>query len=127
MSGQRHQSAWSKEIQEVSSPRVLDHETQIVLPHEFDGFLDVVWRSGIDADYGYAPLLTRDPKRSVEVAGLDSAVRECVRLPVGVLGSTRLVRTPDAVVPAGEDISAIARSRVVAWSGRWGRVEEGLR
>ena len=98
-----------------------------MLPSELDSFLDVPWRSGIDADYRHAPLLARNAERSVEVAGLDCAVGRDVRLPVGVFGGPRLIRPPDTVQPTGEDVGAVACGRVVARSGRRDRVDQWLR
>ena len=111
----------------VYPPRVLDYKTQVVVPSEYDSFLDVLRRSSIDADYWHAPLLTRNAERNVEVTALDRPVGKCVRLVVGVFGSTRLIRTPDAVVPARDDISAVSCGRVVARGGRWDRADQRLR
>jgi len=103
----------------VYAPRVLDYETQVVVPGEPDSFLDVLRSSGIDPDHWHVPLLTRNPERGVEVATLDRPVGECVRLVVGEFGGTGLTRAPDAVVPASNDISTVSRGRVIAWGGRW--------
>ena len=108
-------------------PRVLDDQAQVVVPGKFDGLLDVLRGSRVDADYRYAPLLTRDAERGVEVAALDGPVRKGVRLVVDVFGGTRLVRTPDTAAPVGEDISTVSCGRVVARGGRWDWVDERLR
>ena len=108
-------------------PRVLDYETQIVVPGELDSFLDVVRRSGIDADDWHAPLLTRKAEGGVEVAGLDRAVGKNICLPVGVLGGPRLVRSPHAVEPASADVGAVTRGRVVARSGWRDGMDQRLR
>ena len=110
-----------------SAPRVLDDKAQIMLCGKFDGFLDVSWRSGVDPDYWHVPLLARDAERGVEVAALDRPVWKSVRLVVGVFGSAGLIGTPDAVVPARENISAVTGGRVVARSGRWDRMDQWLR
>ena len=109
------------------SPRVLDHETQIVVPGEFDSFLDVVRRSSIDTNDWHAPLLTRKAEGGVEVAGLDRAVGKHVCLPVGVLSGPRLVRSPQAVEPASADVGAVTRGGVVARSGWRDRMDQRLR
>ena len=95
-------------------------------PGEPDSFLDVLRSSGIDADYWYASLLTR-PERGVEVATLDRPVGEGVCLVVGVFGSTRLIRAPDTVVPASDDISTVSCGRVIARGGRWDGTYQWLR
>ena len=92
----------------------------MVLGGKFDSFLDVFWRSSIDANDWHAPLLAWKTERSVEVAGLDRPVRKGVRLLVSVFSGARLIRTPDPVEPASADIRTVSRGRVVAWSG-WGR------
>ena len=74
---------------------------------ELDGFLDVRRRPSIHADDRHAPLLTREAKRGVEITALDSAIRECVRLPVGVFSGARLIRTPDTVEPASLNLCAV--------------------
>jgi hypothetical protein len=111
----------------IHSPRVLDHKAQVVIPGKPDSLLDVLWRSGIDANYWHVPLLTRNAEGGVEVATLDGPIGEGVRLVVGVLCSTRLIRTPDAVVPTSEDIGAVPCSKVVARGGRRDRTDEWLR
>ena len=111
----------------VHAPRVLDHEAQVVAPGEPDSFLDVLRRSGIDADYWHTPLATRNPERGVEVAALDCPVGEGVCLVVAILSSARLIRAPDTGVPASEDISTISCGRVVARGGRWDEVDQWLR
>ena len=103
-----HSPTWRTAKKIFDLPRVLDDQAQVVVPCEFDGLLDVLWRSRVDADYRHVPLLTRDAERCVEVAALDGPVRKGVRLVVGVFGSTRLVRTPDTAVPVGEDISTVS-------------------
>ena len=110
----------------IHVPRILDYEAQFVVPGESDSFLDVFRSSGIDTDYWHVPLLTRNPESGVEVTALDCPVGKGVRLVVGVFGSTRLIRTPDAVVPASENISTVSRSRVVARGGRWDGVDQWL-
>ena len=97
-----------------------------MLASKDDGFLDVIRRSRVDANYWHAPSLTRNAKRGVEVAALDRAVGEGVRLPVGDFRGPGLIRAPDVIVPAREDISTVARSRVIAWSGWWERVDQRL-
>jgi len=79
-----------------------------VLRGEFNGFLDILRRPGVDPDDRHAPLLAWNAKRSVEVASLDCPVGKGVGLPVGVFSSTRLIRTPDTVVPTSEDIRAVS-------------------
>jgi len=111
----------------VHAPGVLDHEAQVVAPGESDSFLDVLRCSGIDADYWHASLLTWNPERGVEVATLDRPVWEGVCLAVGVFGSTRLIRAPDAVVPVSEDIGTASCGRVVARGGRWDGADQWLR
>ena len=98
-----------------------------MLPGKFDSFLDVARRSGVDADDWHAPLLTRKAKGGVEVAGLDRPVGKDVRLSVGVLGGSRLVRSPDAIEPTRADVGAVACGGVVARSGWWDRVNQWLR
>jgi len=109
------------------APRVLDHETQVVAPGESDSFLNVLRRSGIDADYWHAPLLTRNPECGVEVATLDRPVGEGVCFVVAVLSSARLIGAPDTGIPASEDIGTVSCGRVVARSGRWDGVDQWLR
>ena len=75
---------------------------------KFDGFLDVLRRSGVDANDWYAPLLTWNAKRSVEVTSLDRPIRKGVSLPVGVFSSAGLVRTPDTVEPPSLDVRAVS-------------------
>jgi len=111
----------------VHAPRVLDYEAQVVAPGEPDSFLDVLWRSGIDADYWHTPLATRNPERGVEVAALDRPVGEGVCLVVAILSSARLIRAPDTGVPASEDISTVSCSRVVARGGRRDGGDQWLR
>ena len=111
----------------VDAPRVLDHESQVVLPGESDSFLDVFRGSGIDSDYWHAPLSTRNPERGVEVTALDRPVGKGVCLVVGEFCSTRLIGAPDTVGPPGEDVSTVSCGRVVARSGRWDRVDQWLR
>ena len=96
-------------------------------PGEPDSFLDVPRRSSIDADYWHAPLLTRNAERNVDVAALDRPVGKCVRLVVGVFGSTRLIRAPYTVVPARDDISTVSCGRVVARGGGWEGADQWLR
>ena len=91
VSGNRSQSPNTENMEEFRAPSVLDHEAQIVVPCELDGFLDITWRPSINADYGDIPLLTRDSECGVEVAALDSPVGKRVGLVVGVFGSTRLI------------------------------------
>ena len=108
-------------------PRVLDHKPQVVVSGEPNSFLYVLRRPGIDTDGRHTPLLTRNAERGVEVAALDRPVGKGVFLIVGVFGSAGLIRTPDTVVPADEDVSAVSCSRVVAWSGRWDGADQWLR
>jgi len=98
-----------------------------VLPGKFDGFLDVFRRPCVDSDDRHVPLSARNAKRRVEIAALDGPVGKGPRLPVGVLSSPGLIRTPDAVVPASEDIRAASCGRVVARSGRRDWVDQWLR
>ena len=72
-------------------PRVLDYEAQVVLPGESDSFLDVLRRSGVNANYWHVPLLTRNPERDVEVAALYRPVLKGVRLVVEEFGGARLI------------------------------------
>ena len=74
---------------------------------EFDGFLNVFWRSGIDADDWYTPLLAWNTKCSVEVAGLDSPVGKRVGFPLSMFSSSRMIRTPNTIEPASTDIRAV--------------------
>ena len=108
----------------VHAPRVLDYEPQVVLLGESDSFLDVLWSSRVDSDYWHASLFTRNPERGVEVAALDRPVGKCVRLVVVEFGSAGLIRTPDTVVPASDDISTVSCGRVVARDGRWDGVDQ---
>ena len=98
-----------------------------MVPSKLDGFLDVLRRCDIDADDWHVPLLTRNAEGGVEVAALDRPVGKGVRLVVGVFGSTRLIRTPETVVPASDDISTVSCSRVVARGCRWDGVDQWLR
>ena len=98
-----------------------------MLPNKLDSFLDVGRRSCVDADYRYAPLLTRNAEGSVEVTALDRPVGKGVRFPVGVFGSARVIRSPDTVVPASEDIGAVSCGGVVARSGWWDGMDQRLR
>ena len=111
----------------ADAPRVLDHESQVVLPGESDSFLDVLRGSGIDSDYWHAPLLTRNPEGGVEVTALDRPVGKGVSLVVGEFCSTRLIGAPDTVGPPGEDVSTFSCGRVVTRSGRWDGVDQWLR
>jgi len=111
----------------VHAPRVLDYETQVVVPSKSDSFLDVLRRSGVDADYWHVPLFTRNPERDVEVAALDCPVLKGVSFVVGEFGSTRLIRTPGTVVPVSEDIGTVPCGQVVARSGRWNGADQWLR
>ena len=122
----KSQSPDPENTEEFRTPSVLDHKAQIVAPREFDGFLNVTWRSSIDTNYGHIPLLTRGPKCGVEVAALDGSIGKRVRLVVGMLGGTRLVRAPDAVEPISADIGAASRGRVVARCSRWNGMDERL-
>ena len=122
-----NQHSPTRSKQRASSPCVLYYQAQIVLLDKLDSFLDVGWRSCIDADYRHAPLLTRNPEGSVEVAALDRPVGKGVRFPVGVFGGARVIRSPDAVVPASEDIGAVSCSGVVARSGWWDGMDQRLR
>ena len=126
VSGNKSQSPNTENAGEICAPRVLDHETQIVVLGEFDGFLDITRRPGINADYRHIPLLTREPKGGVEVAALDSPVGKRVCLIVGVLGGTRLIGTPDAIEPVSTDIGAVSCGGVVAGCSRWDGVDERL-
>jgi len=98
-----------------------------VAPGKSDSFMDVLWCSGIDTDYWHASLLTRNPERGVEVATLDRPVGEGVCLIVGEFGSTRLIRAPEAVGPASDDISTVSCGRVVARGGGWDGADQWLR
>ena len=68
-------------------PRVLDYETQVVVPGELDGFLNVLRRSGVGAGYWHVTLLAQIAEGGVEVAALDRPVGKGVCLVVGVFGS----------------------------------------
>ena len=96
-------------------------------PGKSDSFLDVPRRSCIDADYWHVSLLTRNAERNVDIAALDRPVGKCVRLIVGVFGSTRLIGTPYTVVPASNDISTASYGRVVARGGGWDGADQLLR
>jgi len=98
-----------------------------VLPGESDSLLDVLWSSRVDSDHWHASLLTWNAERGVEVAALDRPVGKCVRLVVVELGSAGLIRTPDTVVPASDDISTVSCGRVVARGGRWDGADQRLR
>jgi len=98
-----------------------------VLPGEFDGFLDVFRSPGVYSDDRHAPLSARNPERGVEIAAVDRPVGEGPRLPVGVLSSPGLIRTPGAVVPTSTDIGAVSCGRVVARGGWRDRVDQWLR
>ena len=109
------------------SPRVLDYKPQVVVSGESNSFLYVLRCPGIDTDYWHTPLLTRNIERGVEVAALDRPVWKGVCLVVGVFGSPGLIGTPDTIVPANEDVSAVSCGRVIAWGGRWDGVDQWLR
>jgi hypothetical protein len=79
-----------------------------VLHSKFDRFLNVLCRSGIDADDWYTALLAWNTERSVEVASFNRPVGKGVGLPLGVFGSPRLIRTPDAVEPPSLDFRAVS-------------------
>ena len=96
-------------------------------PGKSDSFMDVLWCSGIDTDYWHASLLTRNPERGVEVAALDRPVGKCVRLVVGGFGGARLIRAPDTVGPASNDISTVSCGGVIARGGRWDGADQRLR
>ena len=108
-------------------PRVLDYEAQVVISGESDGFLDVLRRSGVDADHWHVPLSARNPERGIEVTALDRPVGKGVSLVISEFGSTRLIRTPDTVLPVSEDIGTVSCGRVVARGGRWDGVDQWLR
>jgi len=72
-------------------PRVLDYEAQVVISGESDGFLDVLRRSGVDADYWHVPLSARNPERGVEVTALDRPVGKGVLLVISEFGGARLI------------------------------------
>ena len=98
-----------------------------MLPGESDSFLDIPRRSGVDADYWHASLLTWNAERGVEVAALNRPVGKCVRLVVRVFCGARLIRAPGTVVPVSDDIGTVSCSRVVARGGRWDGVDQWLR
>ena len=98
-----------------------------MLAGEFDRFLDVFRRPGVDSDDRHAPLSARNAERGVEIAALNRPVGKGVRLPVGELSSPGLTRTPGAVAPASKDISAVPRGRVVARSGWRDWMDQWLR
>ena len=98
-----------------------------MLPGESDSFLDILRRSGIDADYWHVPLSTWNPERGVEVTALYRPVLKGVRFVVGEFGGARLIRTPDTVVPVSDDIGTVSCSRVVTRGGRWDGVDQWLR
>ena len=58
---------------------------------------------------------------------MDRPIGKSVRLPVGVLGSTRLIGTPDTIIPISSNLSAVSSGSVVAWSCRGDRVDKRLR
>ena len=124
--GNKSQSPSSENAEGCRAPRVLDHETQVVVPCELDGFLDIARRPSIDTNYGHVPLLAREPKGGVEVTTLDGPIGKGIGFVVGVFGCTRLIRTPDAVEPTSADIGAVSRGGVVARRGRWDRMDESL-
>ena len=126
MSDKGGQSALRTAIGAIDVPRVLDHKPQIVLRGKFDSFLDISGRSRVDPDYRHVPLLARDAEGGVEVAALDGPVGKRVGLVVGVFGGTGLIRAPDAVVPAGEDVGAATGGRVVARGGGRDRMDQRL-
>jgi len=111
----------------VRAPCVLDDESQVAAPGESDSFLDVLRCSGIDTDYWHASLLTRNPKRGVEVTTLDRPVGKGVCLVVRNFDSTRLIGAPDTVVPVSEDISTASCGRVVARGGGRDGADQWLR
>ena len=94
---------------------------------ESDGCLDVLRRSGVDADYWHVPLLTRNPEGGVEVTALYRPVGKGVSLVISEFCGAGLIRTPGAVVPVSDDISTVSYSRVVTWGGRWDGVDQWLR
>ena len=98
-----------------------------MLPGESDSFLDVLRSSRVDTDHWHASLLTWNPERGVEVAALDRPIGKCVRLVVVEFGSAGLIRTPDTVVPASDDISTVSCGRVVARCCRWDGADQWLR
>ena len=98
-----------------------------MVPGEFHSLLDVLRCSGVDTNHRHVPLLTRDAEGGVEIAALDRPVGKGIGLVVGVFGSTRLVRTPETVEPASDDITTISCSRVVARGGGWDGVDQWLR
>ena len=98
-----------------------------MLPGKFDGFLDVFRCPCVDSNDRHTPLSARNTERGVEIASLDRPVGKCVRLPVGVLSGSGLIRAPYAVVPASEDIGAVSCGRVIARNGWWDRADQRLR
>ena len=123
---QRPRTRRKGKLKKASSPRVLNYEAQIVLPCKFDSFLDIFRRSCLDTDYRHVPLSTRKAEGGVEITALDRPVGKGVRLVVCMLSSTRLIGTPDSVEPASLNIGTVPCGRVVAWGGRWGRMDQGL-
>ena len=97
-----------------------------MLPGKYDSFLDVLWSSRVDSDCWHASLFTRNPERGVEVTALDRPVGKCVRLVVEVFGGARLIRTPDTVVPASDDLSTVSCGRVIARGSRWDGADQWL-
>lgn len=75
----------------------------------------------------HVALLAWNAESSVEIAGLGRPIRKRVGLPVGEFSSSRVIRMPGIVGPARTDIRAVSRGRVVAGSGRWGRIDQWLR
>ena len=98
-----------------------------MLASKDDGFLDVIRRSSVDADYWHAPLSTRNPEGGVEVASLDRPIGKGVCPPVDDFCCTRLIGTPDAVVPAIDDVSAVSCGGVVAGGGWRDWMDQRLR
>ena len=111
----------------VHVPCILDYCAQVVVPGESDSLLDVLWSSRVDSDYWHASLFTRNPQRGVEVAALDRPVWEGVCFVVGEFGGTGLIRAPEAVVPASDDIGTASCGRVIARSGGWDGADQWLR
>jgi len=108
-------------------PRVLDYEAQVVISGESDGFLDVLRRSGVDADYWHVPLSARNSEGGIEVTALDRPVGKGVSLVISEFGGARLIGTLGTVVLVSDDIGTASCSRVVARGGRWDGVDQWLR
>ena len=123
VSGEKRQSAFPHP--EKKNPKT-SLQAQIAFSSKFHSFLDTLWSSSVDTNHWHVPLLTRKAECGVEVTALDRPVGKRVCLVIGVLGSARLIRTPESVEPLSSDIGAISCGRVAAWSDRRDRWTSGL-